>query len=268
MSTIHVWHTGSVRIDRSLAFREKTLHPAPYTGFLRPSSCKTWVPVSSYLIEHPKGRILVDTGWHEDMRTNPKRHLGRLSHAMFQGILPPGQSIRERLNSIGLQATDLDYVLLTHLHSDHVSGIEHVRAAKRILTSETEWRAAARDLGYVRSMWQDVPIETFSLETIPFGPYNKGIDLFGDGSVYLVHTPGHSKGQFTVMVQTPQGWVLIIADVGYAQQSWKEFVLPGLTTNKEEAEHSLRWVREFSMRDDCRLVLANHDPDVTPHIIA
>jgi N-acyl homoserine lactone hydrolase len=267
MTTIHVWHTGSVHIDRSLAFREKTLHPAPYTGFLRSESCKTWVPVSAYLIEHPKGRILVDTGWNEEIRMNPMRHLGWLSHAMYQGILPPGQSVRERLASLGLQDIDLDYVLLTHLHSDHVSGVGHVRGAKRILTSEAEWKAAARDLGYIRSMWQDVPIETFSLEPIPFGPYNKGVDLFQDGSVYLVYTPGHSKGQCTVMVDTPDGWVLIVADVGYAQRSWKDFVLPGLTTNKDEAVSSLRWVREFSMRDDCRLVLANHDPEITPQII-
>ncbi|WP_219836945.1 N-acyl homoserine lactonase family protein [Paenibacillus sp. R14(2021)] len=268
MTKIHVWQTGSVRIDRSLAFREKTMHPAPYTGFMRSESCKTWVPVSTYLIDHPKGRVLIDTGWHEDMRTNPKRHLGWFSHAMFQGKLPAGQSIREQLETLGLKAADLDYVLLTHLHSDHVSGVSHVRSARRILTSEVEWKAAEKDFGYIRSMWRDVPIDTFSLETIPFGPYNKGIDLFQDGSVYLVHTPGHSKGQFSVMVATSQGWVLIVADVGYAQRSWKELILPGLTTNKREASSSLQWVSDFSKRDDCRIVLANHDPEVIPHIIA
>jgi hypothetical protein len=69
------------------------------------------------------------------------------------------------------------------------------------------------------------------------------------------------------MVATSDGWVLIVADVGYSQRSWKEFVLPGLTTNKGEASRSLQWVSEFSKRDDCRIVLANHDPEVTPHII-
>jgi N-acyl homoserine lactone hydrolase len=210
----------------------------------------------------------VDTGWHEDMRTNPKRHLGWFSNAMFQGKLPPGQSVKEKLAALGLQDSDLDYVLLTHLHSDHVSGVSHVRSAKRILASELEWKAASRDFGYIRSMWLGVPIETISLETIPFGPYNRGFDLFQDGSVYLVHTPGHSKGQFSVMVATSNGWVLIVADVGYGQRSWKEFVLPGLTTNKEEARRSLQWVSDFSKRNDCRIVLANHDPEVIPHIIA
>jgi N-acyl homoserine lactone hydrolase len=172
------------------------------------------------------------------------------------------------LAALGLQDSDLDYVLLTHLHSDNVSGVSHVRSARRILTSEVEWKAASRDFGYIRSLWLDLPIETFSLETIPFGPYYRGIDLFQDGSVYLVHTPGHSKGQFSVMMATSNGWALIVADVGYAERSWKEFVLPGLTTNQGEASRSLQWVSEFSKREDCRIVLANHDPEVFPRIIA
>jgi N-acyl homoserine lactone hydrolase len=267
MTTIHVWHTGKVYIDRALAFREKTLHPAPFTGILRPKSKKDWFPVSAYLIEHPKGKILVDTGWSEDIRIDQKRHVGWISHTMFKASLPPGESIRERLSSIGLEDSDLDYVLLTHLHSDHVSGLKDISGAKQILTSSLEMKAASKDLGYSPSMWQGVSIETFQLESIPFGPYNKGIDLFGDETIYLVHTPGHSKGQFSVMVKTDKGWVLLISDVGYAERSWRDFVLPGITTNRKEATDSLRWVQQFSQREDCVMVLANHDPHISPHII-
>lgn len=267
MTTIHIWHTGEVYIDRALAYQERTLHPAPYTGILRPSSKKGWFPVSTYFINHPKGKILVDTGWNEAIRSNPRGHLGLISSALFKGNLPPGQSVREHLETIGLEDNDLDFVLLSHLHLDHVSGIEHVRHAKTILTSKPEWDAANKDFGYIRSMWRGVPIQTFELEVIPFGPYNKGIDLFQDGSLYLVHTPGHSKGQFTVMVQTSKGWVLLVSDVGYSSRSWTQLVLPGLMTNKEEAIRSLRWVQEFSLRDDCRRIIANHDPEVKPQMI-
>lgn len=267
MATIHVWHAGEVYIDRALAYREKTFHPAPFTGIFRSSSKKQWVPVSTYLIQHPKGNILVDTGWSEEIRIHPKRHLGWISHAMYKGNLPPGQSVRERLSSMGMQDKDMDYVLLTHLHSDHVSGLKDIAGAKKVLTSSQEWKAANKDFGYIPSMWKGVSIETFELETIPFGPYNRGIDLFRDETLYLVHTPGHSKGQFSVMVKTEGGWVLLVSDVGYAERSWKEFVLPGITTNLEEAAASLRWVQEFSLREDCLCVLANHDPNISPQII-
>ncbi|GKU80032.1 N-acyl homoserine lactonase family protein [Paenibacillus sp. L3-i20] len=267
MTTIHVWHCGQVYVDQALAFREKLLHPAPYTGILRPKSKKNWVPVSTYLIQHQKGNILIDTGWSEEIRTSPKKHLGWFSHALFKAKLLPGQSVREQLYAIGLRPKDLDIVLLSHLHVDHVSGIKDLIDSSKFLTSAIEWKSANKDVGYNRSMWQDVPIQTFEMETIPFGPYNKGIDLFQEGTVYLVFTPGHSKGLFSVMVKTDGGWVLIVSDVAYAERSWKESIIPGITSNAEEALRSLQWVQQFSLRDDCRCILANHDPTIKPHII-
>ncbi|MGG5252249.1 N-acyl homoserine lactonase family protein [Neobacillus sp. SM06] len=264
---VHIWHTGRVYIDRALAFREKGLHPMPYTGWLRGKAKKIWVPVSSYLIEHPKGLILVDTGWHEDIRVNQKKHLGSLAFSMFKGDLPSGESIAEKIKAFGIQSNQIDVVLLTHLHSDHVSGLQHVKNAKRILTSEMEWKAAHKKLGYVKSMWDGISIETFSLKEIPFGPFKLGFDLFGDGSLFLVHTPGHTDGMFSVLVKMEKGWLLLASDVGYATKSWTDIILPGITTNKKDARSSLEWIRGFSERNDCLRVIANHDSAVVPELI-
>ncbi|MGG2066829.1 N-acyl homoserine lactonase family protein [Bacillus sp. S14(2024)] len=266
-SKIHVWHTGQVYIDQAMAFQEKTLHPMPYTGWLRSSAKQRWVPVSAYLIEHPKGLVLVDTGWHEDIRTNQRKHLGWLTSTMFKGTLPKGQSIAERLQAKGIDHKDIDYVLLTHLHSDHVSGVKHVADAKHILTSKLEWDAAQKGVGYIRPMWEGVNINTFELQRIPHGPYQLGYDLFHDGSLYLVHTPGHSKGLFSVLVQTNRGWVLLASDVGYSNRSWEQNILPGVTVDKVAAQKSLDWVGEFRKRDDCVQVMANHDPAIQEQII-
>ncbi|REE78641.1 glyoxylase-like metal-dependent hydrolase (beta-lactamase superfamily II) [Paenibacillus taihuensis] len=264
---IHVWHTGEVYIDQSLAFREKTLHPLPYTGWLRPRAKKRWVPVSVYLIEHPSGLILVDTGWHTEMRENQRKHLGAFASSMFKGRLPAGEAVHEQLSRYGVKAADIDYVLLTHLHSDHVSGLKHVSEAKQILVSEPEWNAAQRGIGYIKSMWQGVNVTPFEWTQIPYGPYKLGLDLFQDGSVYLVHTPGHSAGQFSVLVRTKQGWVLLASDVGYGAASFAHGILPGSTTDKKAARRSLDWVKEFMAREDCLMAIANHDVEIKPQII-
>ncbi len=264
---VHVWHTGMVYIDQALAFRENSFHPIPYSGWLRGKSKKLWVPVSSYLIEHPKGIILVDTGWHEEIRTNQKKHLGRFAYSMFQGRLNEGDSISEKLSSCGLESEDIDYVLLTHLHSDHVSGLKHVQGAKKILVSELEWKAAHKKMGYIKSMWDGVPIETFKLNDIPHGPFRKGFDLFGDETLFLVHTPGHSDGMFSILVKMEDGWLLLASDVGYSKTSWEEMILPGVTSNKIHAQKSLEWVKEFSTREDCINVIANHDNKIEPQTI-
>lgn len=265
-SRIHIWHTGEVYIDQALAFEEKTLHPMPYTGLLRPKSKKKWVPVSVYLIEHPKGLILVDTGWHAEMRGNQRKQLG-LSSFFFKGRLPEGKAVHEQLSGFGIKAAEIDYVLLTHLHSDHVSGLKHVSQAKKILVSQPEWKAANSGFGYMKSMWEGVNVTPFELTEIPYGPYKLGLDLFQDGSVYLVHTPGHTNGQFSVLVQTKQGWVLLASDVGYAAASFTQGILPGAKTDKKAAQLSLNWAKEFMEREDCLMTLANHDPEITPQII-
>ncbi|MCM3124387.1 MULTISPECIES: N-acyl homoserine lactonase family protein [unclassified Mesobacillus] len=264
---VHIMHTGMVYIDRALAFKEKSLHPIPYSGWLRGESKKMWVPVSSYLIEHPNGLILVDTGWHDEIRTAQKRHLGRLASSMFKGDLPEGDSIAEKLEHMGIKSKDIDFVLLTHLHSDHVSGLRHVQDAKKILTSEIEWKAAHKRAGYIKSMWSGIPIETFQQKNIPYGPFNKGLDLYVDGSLYLVHTPGHSEGMFSVLVKSNNGWLLLVSDVGYAEKSWKEMILPGLTIDKKTAQKSLEWVKDFSSKTDTIRVIANHDPAIKQEII-
>jgi len=94
---IHVLHCGRVRVDRSLPFKEKTWHPAPFTGWFRKPEYQIWLPVSSYLVEHPKGLVLLDTGWHTDVRTDQVKHLGRFHYSINKADLPEGQAIHEQL---------------------------------------------------------------------------------------------------------------------------------------------------------------------------
>jgi N-acyl homoserine lactone hydrolase len=223
--------------------------------------------LAAYLIEHPKGLILIDAGWSEEMRISQRKHLGWIASTIFKGILPPGESIREQLQRLGYKDSDLDLVILSHMHSDHVSGIKHVARAKRILVSDIEWKAANNDANYIRSMWSGVPIETFELKSIPYGPTKSGLDLFGDGTLYVVFTPGHSKGQVSFLVKTDGGWVLLGSDVGYARKSWEQLILPGVTTSVDEAGKSLSWLSNISKRDDCRMIIVNHDKEIKPQVI-
>jgi glyoxylase-like metal-dependent hydrolase (beta-lactamase superfamily II) len=264
---VHILHCGRVNVDPALPFREGRLMPAiNASGWFRPRSNRVWLPVSAYLIEHPRGLVLIDTGLHEEVRSHPLSHMGLLNYSIYGVHLPEGQSIREQLAARGLTDRDLSYVVLTHLHADHVSGLKHVQHAQKIITSEVEWQA--RDtMGYVKSMWSGVPVEPFSLDEIPYGPKGLGKDLFGDGLIHLVFTPGHTRGQIAVLVRTADGYVLLASDVGYATRSFEQTILPGFTDDNEEAVESLLWVKEFSQRHDCIETVANHDPDVVPHTI-
>ena len=202
---IHVFHTGRVCVSPGLPFKDAEKNPNPVQLTLLSSygrKQRLWLPVSAYLIEHPQGKILVDTGWHREI--SPKgeysrwaqiRHLGLAHYLLNQGVLPLGESLVEQLARKNIQPKDIDYVLLTHLHSDHASGLAAVKISH--------------------------------------------------------------GGKF----------VLLFADGGYAEKSWKEMIPPGTALDAPQAYRSLQWIHDMSQKEECLESLANHDMDVIPHEI-
>ncbi len=213
---IHILHTGMVRVDKALPFggEEKSWNPIAYTGIGRSMKHQIWLPVSCYLIEHPKGKVLIDTGWHTAMRGNQRKHLGLLHYLINKGDLPEGKAIHEQLADMGIQPEDLDYVMLSHLHSDHADGLKLVQNAKKIMVSKEEWQGTLDDpKRYIKKEWHGVNLETFEFIETGVGPKKRSFDLFGDGSIVFVHTPGHSVGLAATIIQNNGQFVLLTSDV-------------------------------------------------------
>jgi len=99
------------------------------------------------------------------------------------------------------------------------------------------------------------------------GPFRQSYDLFGDASVILIWLPGHSDGMTGVLIQNNGRFVLLTGDCGYASKSWNTLTLPGITEDRQRMMRSPQWVKAMSEKDNCIEVLANHDPEVEPHVI-
>lgn len=265
---IHILHTGLVKVDRSLPFHGLYRNPLAFTGLLRSERNQVTLPVSSYLIEHPRGLVLVDTGWNKMVRKSNWRELGPQVQ-INTGYLPNGWAVDERLAGLGYRPEDIDVVLLSHLHCDHVSGLKHVKTAKKILVSEPEWRVANRlPMVYLPHEWRGVNVETYQYQRTGFGPFGESYDVFGDGSLLQVHTPGHATGMSATLVRGRDGkYVLLAADTGYASVSWEKMLTPGICTSRKDAITSLGWVREMAHNANCVQALANHDPHTEQQVI-
>ena len=144
------------------------------------------MPVSSYLIELNNKKILVDTGWHREISPNGNydriaqiKHMGLGHFLLNQGILPIGESITEQLERIKIFPQDLDFVILTHLHTDHASGLKQVKNAKKIIVSEEELQDTKDfPIRYAKSMFDGINFETFKFKKTGIGPVGESFDLF------------------------------------------------------------------------------------------
>lgn len=277
---IHVLHTGEVRVSPYLPFGGDNCSLLKASGMFTPKSKWLWLPVFSYYIEHPKGKILFDTGWNREMSPNGEfdkkaqiRSLGsRLLYSVNQGRIAKGEAVNEQLEAMGVKPSEIDYVLLSHLDCDHANGLRQVADAKHVLVSKAEYEGAKRHdfqtrVRFQSRWWRGVDLRTFDWNGTE-GPVGKSYDVLGDGSLVMVNIPGHSEGLCALKITNAEGkYVLLFADGGYATKSWKEMITSGISLDKRQQRRSLEWIREQSMSPDCVESLASHDSDVKPHVI-
>lgn len=277
---VHVLRTGEVRVSPYLPFGGDDCSIIKASGITTPKSKWIWLPVFSFLIEHPKATILFDTGWHRDMSPDGVfdkraqiRSLGSfLLYQINQGRIAPGEAINEHLERMGIRPQDLDYVLISHLDCDHANGLKQVADAKHILVSRAEMEGTTRNsfqirIRFQRRWWEGVNLQTFDWNGTE-GPVGRSYDVLGDGSLVMVNIPGHSEGLCALKIKNDEGkYVLLFADGGYATKSWRDMITSGITLDKKLQRQSLQWIREQSLSPDCVASLATHDTDVEPHVI-
>ena len=274
---IHILHCGYIRVSESVPYGNSIDLKNTARQLTAADKKRITLPVCAYLIEHPQGLILVDTGWCRDISPeggyDPKA-VGRIlpPHlaALYHPYLPAGLAILEQLAAMSIRPEELEYVLLTHLDSDHVAGLRHVNRAKHIIVPEDEYFWSCRTVYKTRqpwSLWIDQPIERRYYRGSPLGPNRWAIDLFGDESVQLVNVPGHTDGQAAIILRSGGRFVLLAADAAYSPRNWQESITPGFGFARKWQLKSLKWIAEMAADPGCAAVLCSHDPAIAPSVI-
>lgn len=268
MIRIRVLTCGEVGVDPAVPDRGVSKNPLAYTGLFRSAKRRIWLPVKAFLIEHPRGAILVDAGWDSAVRSHPVRTLTFPMWFASKPRLPEGAAADEQLAALGLAPKDLAFVLMTHMDIDHDSGLRLVKDAGQILVSPEEWAALrSGQARYAQRPLLGIPIGRMPLRDDPAAPFGRSWDVWGDGSVVVLLTPGHTPGSVSVRVSGKTGFALIVGDTGYNRGSWENLRLPGPVCRREAMRESLAWVQRMRLDPRCLAVLAAHDPEETRKII-
>lgn len=263
--------TGSVRI------RPEHVGPTDKNMYVWLATSKSWTPprpINVYVVKHQDGLVLFDTGQDRASVTEPDYFPGGLNGVVYDRLatfeIAPDQTLSQQLKASGHDIRDVHTAVLSHLHQDHIGGLQQLSKARIVVAAE-EWKSMRRPLaaarGYLRRHIErpDLRWDHISFESIaPIGPFDQGHDLFGDGSLVLLPTPGHTPGSLSMLVRRPgRSPLLMVGDLTYDAELLAAGEVPGVG-KKQELNRAVTKVNQLRELFPDLVVLAAHDPGASP----
>ena len=224
-----------------------------------------WLPIYVWLIEHPEGLILIDTGIPADANK-------RIWFPPFMPLLqraatfemPPEEEIGPQLQQSGFAPADVRWVILTHLHQDHDGGLHYFPQAEFIV-SQTEWAAATglkgRMNGYLNQRWP----EWFQPTLINFEPpsyesFAGHHTLTNAGDVHLLPTPGHSPGHMSIIVEDGNVSFFFAGDASYTEELLLAEKPDGIGPEPQKQQETHQRILAYAAQKPT-VYLPSHDPE-------
>jgi len=191
------------------------------------------MPVGAFLVEHPDGTAVFDTGMHGDLEHSKERM--RSTAELFEVELSPASSVTGQLAERGVAPGDVDVAVVSHLHFDHCGGLGQLPDA-RLVVQQAEWDAAFHG--------PLVEYGVFNPDDFDVGHDRQALDgehdLFGDGSVLVVPTPGHTAGHQSLLVE---GRLLLTGDACYCRLALDLDAPPAFAHDVERQREGFTWLR-------------------------
>ena len=225
-----------------------------------------WHPVLVFLVEHPReGPFLIDVGYDPSIESDPSRTLGFIFGKVVMKHRLAQRSVPDEVRARGVEPTVVSRVLVTHLHLDHVSASRQWPQATFVV-DRVERAAANRQLGpgpYVKPHLATIEnlreVDFAAPEAEPFESFGRTVDLFGDGLVRLISTPGHSPGHMSVLLRLRDRYALILGDAMMSTLELREPVIDGIVVDQDSYVRSGAETREFMRARPETLAIPSHD---------
>jgi glyoxylase-like metal-dependent hydrolase (beta-lactamase superfamily II) len=225
----------------------------PQAFLLEDTHGRITVPIPSYLIVHPRGRVLFDSGLNLRTQTDPEGYAGAESLRYTTFHFQPGEEIAARLATLALAPESITHVVNSHLHYDHAGGNAQAPDAE-VIVQRREWEHAMA-LPDDDPAYRKPDFDTGQRIRLLDGEH----DLFGDGAVVCLPTYGHTPGHQSLRVRTAQGEFLLCGDACYMRRSLEQLHLPGVRADRAATLAVLERFR--TMQAHGTRIMFGHDPE-------
>jgi glyoxylase-like metal-dependent hydrolase (beta-lactamase superfamily II) len=169
------------------------------------------------------------------------------------------KTITGQLEEIGLKTSDITYVALSHTHGDHIGNVS-LFPNSSILMQRVEYTWISSPDGPNDNVNQLKALARKLMGTPKQLQLLDGdTDLFGDGSVTLISTPGHTPGSQSLLVHLKNsGFIILSGDVVHLEENFEKDIVPSLNTDKAASIVSMERVRKMIATYQAKLFI-NHD---------
>lgn len=226
---------------------------SPGEGLGMKPGVRVSVPIPFYVLEHSKGVALFDTGLPAAMCDRDEAYLKALQTQDLDATLTPEETVTAHLARLEIDPARVRFAVLSHLHFDHAGGLRELPNA-RVVVQRREWEA-----GFERehSRRYALPKRYFDLghDVLPVDGEH---DLFGDGSVTLHPSYGHTPGHQSARVRSDQGDHILVGDACYHCGVVESRRFPA---HADHATMNRSLDRLLAMRDADTVMVFGHDPD-------
>jgi N-acyl homoserine lactone hydrolase len=231
-------------------------HTIPRDRFIAGSEGQITFPIPSYVIEHPEGLVVFDTGFSSAVHANLESYYPAEALKPVTFHFGPDEEITAQMRRAGFNPDDVELVINSHLHYDHCGGnIQFPRARIMMQRAELDSASSApEDSGGYRK----VDFLTGQQMELLDGAH----DVFGDGTLTLFPTPGHTAGHQSLRVEHESGVAVLAGDACYMAEtllSDDALPSPSLTYDAEAFMRSLAQLRELA--ESGAKVFVGHDPE-------
>jgi N-acyl homoserine lactone hydrolase len=222
------------------------------------------IPLPFFLIAHPNGNVLVDGGAPLAVARDPY-HWARVNGVLAPGgekpiywpLMTEADFCVNQLRALGVEPETVRYVIQTHLHADHVGAIAHFPNA-RYLVQRRELSYACKPDWFYSLHYKREDFDK-DVEWVLLGAEEDGLDLYGDGVIRLLYTPGHTPGHTSVVVTLPgDGTVVLAGDACIGRPHYEDRALPGKFVHAGDVVASVAKIRRVIQRTGGALV-PGHD---------
>jgi glyoxylase-like metal-dependent hydrolase (beta-lactamase superfamily II) len=257
---IHAIKTGTVRVKSTQPERK----PGGLIRVLTDNKWAGWLPIYAWVIDHPEGIIVVDTG--DTSRTTSDPNYFPKWHPYYRTSvrmdIKPHEEIGPQLKEMGIRPKDVKKLILTHFHTDHAGGLHHFPDSE-IYVSGKDYDLAkgfvGRLLGYLPNRWPD----WFRPIAIPFNkenydPFEQSYRITRSGDVFVIPTPGHTPNHISVIVKSDDILYFLAGDTTYSDDLLIKNIPDGVSPKPSKTLDTMEKIRKLATMEPL-IYLPTHD---------